>query len=187
MPHQPTRGGILEMLSVRALLFYFTITLVAVLLGAYLYDYITTPLVRFEDYGVSLQHKVPVTGYNERIIDEPKGRAAIVEIGLPANIALEEAKASMVAAMADLYKRRPDVDVIILTSFYEHYFGHGSYFSVGTAVWGNNGHSAPVIHMRNKSGYRVSFSWRVSLPTTDERTLAESKRKAKEEAASPSQ
>ncbi len=184
MPHQLTRGGILESFSARALLFYLTLALVVIIAGGYLYTYITTPFVRFDDYGISLLAKVPMTGYKETFHEEPKGRSAFLDVGLPSSVAMEEAQATIVAAMADLHKRRPDVDVITVTAYYDFNFGQGPYFSLGTATWGINGQPAPVVHTRDKSNYKVSFNWRVTLPTIDERTLAESQLKARQEASS---
>lgn len=187
MPHQPTRGGISEIFSARALLFYLVLAIVVVFAGSYLYSYLTTPLVRFEDYGISIISKVATTGYKETFHEEPNGRLAMLEIGLPSNVALEEAQATMVATMADLYKRRPDVDVITITAYYDFNFGQPKYFSLGSATWGINGQVSPVVHKRNKSDYMIQFQWRTKLPTIDERTLAENQQKAHQEAMSRKQ
>jgi hypothetical protein len=184
MPHQPTRGGITEMLSARTLLFYLVLAVIVFFVGRYLYSYITTPLVRFEEYGISTIQKVATTGYKETFLDEPDGRLATLEIGLPSNVALEEAQATMVSTMADLYKRRPDVDVITVTAFYDFNFGQAAYFSLGSATWGINGQVTPVVHKRNKKDYKIQFLWRTKLPTIDERTLAESQLKAHQDAMS---
>lgn len=187
MPHQPTRGGISELFSARTLLFYLVLAIVVVVAGSYLYSYLTTPLVRFDEYGISTLPKVATTGYKETFLDEPEGRLATLEIGLPSNVALEEAQATMVATMADLFKRRPDVDVITVTAYYDFNFGQAAFFSLGSATCGINGQIAPVIHKRNKKDYKIQFQWRTQLPTIDERTLAESQLKAHQEALSQQQ
>ncbi len=187
MPHQPTRGGIHEIFPARTILFYLVIAVIVVVAGSFLYSYLTTPLVRFEEYGISTIPEVATTGYKETFLDEPEGRLATLDIGLPSNVALEEAQATMVATMAELYKRRPDVDVITVTAYYDFNFGQAAYFSLGTATWGVNGQVTPVVHKRNKSDYKIQFLWRTQLPTIDERTLAENQLKAHQEAMSQKQ
>jgi len=156
--------------------FYVLLLIAVIVLGIYLYGYLTTPLVRFQDYGYSLDCAVQTLKYNETIQMERNGKAATINIAVPNNVALEEAQACMAIAMRDVYRRRPDLDVIVVYAYYELNFGKGSYFSIGHAIWGPEGRAAPVVHHRRKDGYQIAFHWTTSLPTMDDLRLKEAEK-----------
>ena len=157
--------------------FYVLLLVAVIVLGTYLYGYLTTPLVRFQDYGYALECAVQPLKYNETIQIELRGKAATINIALPNNVALEEAQACMAVAMREIYRRRPDLDVIVVYAYYEFNFGKGSYFSLGHAIWGPEGRAAPVVHHRRKDDYQIAFHWTTNLPTIDDRRLKEAEQK----------
>ena len=173
MSHIGSAGGHSLRTSWHLAVFYVLLLIVIVVLGTYLYGYLTTPLVRFQDYGYSLDCAVQPLKYTETIQTEPKGKAATINIAVPNNVALEEAQACMIVAMRDVYARRPDLDVIVVYAYYELNFGKGSYFSLGHAIWGSEGRAAPVVHRRRKDSYRIAFHWTADLQTIDDRRLKE--------------
>jgi hypothetical protein len=175
MPHQPIKGGMQDFFTVRAVAFYIFLLAACSVIAFFLYNYLATPLVSFEKYGFTSLHALPVDGYKEEYLDELHGRSAVLEIGLPSDVAKEEAESTVVKTMADLHNRRPDVDVITVVLYHSYSFGQPQ-FSLGTATWGPNGNDTPVVHSRNKSDYKIVFRWATKLWTIDERSLAESKR-----------
>jgi hypothetical protein len=173
MSHVGSGGGHSFRTSWHLAVFYVLLLIAVIVLGTYLYGYLTTPLVRFQDYGYSLDCAVQPLKYSEAIQIEPKGKSATINIALPSNVALEEAQACIVVAMHDVYTRRPDLDVIVVYAYYEFSFAKGSYFSLGHAVWGSEGRAAPVVHHRRKDSYQIAFHWKTNLPTIDARRLKE--------------
>jgi len=177
MPHVGSGGGLSFRTGWQLAVFYVLLLVAVIVVGILLYGYLTTPVVRFQDYGYALECAVQPLKYDETIQTEPKGKAATVNIALPNNVALEEAQASMVVAMREIYRRRPDLDVIVVYAYHELNFGKGSYFSLGHAIWGPKGRAAPVVHRRRKDDYEISFHWTTSLPTLADRRLEEARRK----------
>jgi hypothetical protein len=175
MPHQPTKGSMQDFFTVRAIAFYVLLLVATSIIAFFLYNYLATPIVSFDKYGITILHAVPVSGYKEEFSDAAQGRSATIEIGLPSDVAIEEAQSTIVKTMADLFKRRPDVDVITVIPYYAYNFGQPLFFSLGTATWGPNGNDTPVVHSRNKRNYKIVFRWTTKLWTIDERTLAETK------------
>lgn len=173
MPHVGSGGGHPFRTSWHLVVFYVLLLVAVIVIGTYLYGYLTTPVVRFQDYGYALECAVQPLKYDETIHTEREGKAATINIALPNNVALEEAKACMVVAMREIYRRRPDLDVIVVYTYYELNFGKGSYFSIGHAVWGPEGRAAPVVHQRRKDSYQIAFHWKTVLPTIADRRLKE--------------
>jgi|GEM_PF-2474428 len=171
MSHVGSGGGYSFRTSWHLAIFYALLLIAVIVLGTYLYGYLTTPLVRFQDYGYTLDCAIQPLKYNETIQMEPKGKAATINIALPNSVALEEAQACMIVAMRDIYMRRPDLDVIVVYAYYDLNFGKGSYFSLGHAIWGSEGRAAPVVHNRRKDDYKIAFHWTTDLPTIDDLRL----------------
>ncbi len=174
MPYKTSGGGILERIHLHVVVPYIVLLAIAIVVGYFLISFLSAPSLRFDEYGYPLEYAVAITGYRDKVQTEPEGKSAIVEIGLPARLALEEAEATVVCAMRDLYQRRPDLDVIVVYVFYEYDFGVDIYRSLGQGVWGPGGKQSPVIHKRRKDNYAISFYWNTKLPTIEERRVQES-------------
>jgi hypothetical protein len=181
MPHQPTKGSLQDLFTVRAIAFYVLLLVATSIIAFFLYNYLATPIVSFDKYGFTTLHAVPISGYKEEFLDEPLGRAVTVGIGLPAGVAREEAESTVIKTMEELYRRRPDVDVITVVLYYSYTFGQPRIYSLGTATWGPNGNDTPVVHTRKKADYKITFRWTTMPWTIDERSLAESKRQMQQQ------
>jgi hypothetical protein len=164
-----TKSSGFDPANTRVIAFYLALLVVVAIIAYFLYYFVTEPVVRFQDYGYDLALVVQPTNYTETVQMEAKGKGAAAQIGLPANVALEEAEATMVTVMQSIYQRHKDVDVIVVEAYYEHNFGQAKYFALGDAVWGPEGRAAPVVHQRSKDNYQVRFRWTTKLPTVDER------------------
>jgi len=180
MPHVGASGGFSISSGWRLAIFYLLLLAAVVVLGVLFYGYLTAPLVRFQDYGYPLEYAVQPLNYKESIQLEIKGKSAAVDLALPSDVALEEAQASMIVAMKDLYERRIDLDVITVYAYNELNFARGAYYSIGYAVWGPEGRPAPVVHQRSKDNYAIKFHWNEHLPTIAERRLARAKQEKQE-------
>ena len=164
-----TKSSGFDPANTRVIAFYVALVAVVAVIAYFLYYFVTEPVVRFQDYGYDLDLAVQPTNYTEAVQVETKGKGASAQIGLPANVALEEAEATMVTVMQSIYQRHKDVDVIIVEAYYAHNFGQAKYFALGDAIWGPEGRAAPVEHQRRKDNYQVRFRWTTKLPTIDER------------------
>lgn len=185
MAHKPEGagyyGGYHGPISARLVLFYGVLIVVVAITGYLLYNYMSTPLVRFDQYGYPLEHAVPTTDYRETVQKEMRGLSALVELGLPTSVAREEAEATVVCAMRELYRRRPDIDIIVVRAYYDYNFGQTINQSLGYGVWGPGGRQAPVVHTKRKDDYAIRFYWRTDLPTMQERSVEELRRQQREE------